>query len=276
MIWDVVNIWVLFCNSSCDPGCLSFPMVHMSHLARRVLLTMVCTGSWKSMSDPAGCSKWKWKALPRMLWKWRRLRTAASELDLHFELPWSFEQVRLTLPNWIGSTYTRPCTWEKTTNDEDDIEKWFRTTCNDLHSTQGYLLGDQNAWLSTLVECTGGSTGYRWSSRLQGGPPQVFGSPAKVLQERSTHVHDHIATVHKRWCCLEMDPLSDQSCQACLFLPIMRMYCWYSCDPFLNHEGLIWCDLFHCGMDIWWVFFTDHTLAHPLNRRGGVVARLSA
>lgn len=20
---------------------------------------------------------------------------------------------------------------------------------------------------------------------------------------------------------------------------------------FLNHEGLIWCDLFHCGMDIW-------------------------
>ena len=31
---------------------------------------------------------------------------------------------------------------------------------------------------------------------------------------------------------------------------------------FLNHEGLIWCDLFHCGVDIWAVTtFSCHDFA---------------
>ena len=100
---EVVNNWVPFFNSWWVTGCFSFPAWHMSHTARCVPATISWKQSWCNISEPAGCSRWKWKVGPAFSWCLNRATHSRRWISSWSLARWTFSAASRDLAalNWF-------------------------------------------------------------------------------------------------------------------------------------------------------------------------------
>ena len=72
MMFDVVTTWVPFWIGKPFSGCVSLPAWHWSQRATSALSMRRAMISCNNMSDPTGCSRWKWYSEPVAHWCWNK------------------------------------------------------------------------------------------------------------------------------------------------------------------------------------------------------------